>query len=165
MGSQGFDDGPFDSVPPMTIVSGLFRVNDIGFTGTRKGMTDAQKHCVYHLIHEIRPDFARHGDCTGADADFHQLVREHSPVVQIIGYPPINPKNRAWCDFDTLMPEGEYHDRDKKIVHDSQLLIACPDGTSEVLRSGTWTTIRYARKIERAVKIVWPDGSLTEENQ
>lgn len=163
MSSQGFDDGPFDSVPPMTIVSGLFRVEDIALTGSRQGMTDAQKHCVYHLIHEIRPERARHGDCIGSDEQFHQLVREHSPMVQIIGYPPTDPKNRAWCEFDITMPEEDYHVRDQRMVHDSQMLLATPHGP-EYPRSGTWTTIRFARGLLRPIKIIWPDGSITEEN-
>ena len=35
-------------------------------------------------------------------------------------------------------------------------LIACPHQMSEVLRSGTWSTVRFARKIKKRVVMVWP---------
>lgn len=154
------DDDPFPFVPSM---SGFFRVERVGFTGTRAGMTDAQRHCVYHLLQEIRPKQAHHGDCVGADANFHDLVRETTYNTWIVGHPPILTKNRAYCQVDEERPPGEYHERDKNIVHETQLLIACPKGVKEERRSGTWTTVRFAREADKTIKIVWPDGSITEE--
>jgi hypothetical protein len=43
-------------------------------------------------------------------------------------------------------------------------MISAPAGISEELRSGTWTTIRYTRKMKIPLSIVWPDGYITHEN-
>jgi hypothetical protein len=50
-------------------------------------------------------------------------------------------------------------DRNKMMVDDCEALIATPRLMVEELRSGTWSTIRYARKCRKPVHIVWPDGS------
>lgn len=52
--------------------------------------------------------------------------------------------------------------RNKDIVESTDVLLACPKGPEE-LRSGTWSTVRLARKQGKRVVIFWPDGSVTEE--
>jgi hypothetical protein len=37
-------------------------------------------------------------------------------------------------------------------------LLAAPRTKTEEQRSGTWATIRYARKLGRQVCLLWPDG-------
>ena len=49
-----------------------------------------------------------------------------------------------------------YLERNKEIVASSNLLIACPVGDKEELRSGTWSTVRFARKICTELVIVYP---------
>mmetsp|Transcript_30358 Transcript_30358/g.39138 ORF Transcript_30358/g.39138 Transcript_30358/m.39138 type:complete len:93 (+) Transcript_30358:152-430(+) len=39
------------------------------------------------------------------------------------------------------------------------MLIAFPPTSIEIQRSGTWATIRYARKKNKAVMIINPDGT------
>ena len=46
----------------------------------------------------------------------------------------------------------------KQIVNVCDVLIAAPSGP-EKLRSGTWSTVRYARKLHKNITIVLPDGS------
>jgi predicted Rossmann fold nucleotide-binding protein DprA/Smf involved in DNA uptake len=53
--------------------------------------------------------------------------------------------------------------RNKVIVRETEILIAVPAETMEQHRSGTWSTVRYARKLERAVCIIRPDGTLIHE--
>jgi hypothetical protein len=43
----------------------------VGFTGTRKGMTPQQRVAFAELVITLRPTQAHHGDCVGADAEFH----------------------------------------------------------------------------------------------
>lgn len=132
----------------------------IGFTGTRDGMTPAQRLVVTRILLHEKPTKVHSGDCIGADATFHQIARQLG--IWSVGHPPINPKNRAWCDFDEVEPEGDYHARDRNIVNASHLLLSTPATEHEVLRSGTWTTLRYARKIERPFKIILPSGLIRE---
>jgi predicted Rossmann fold nucleotide-binding protein DprA/Smf involved in DNA uptake len=43
--------------------------------------------------------------------------------------------------------------RNRAIVNSSGLLIAAPAG-EEILRSGTWSTVRYARSKDKRVRIL-----------
>ena len=46
---------------------------------------------------------------------------------------------------------------------ETDMLVACPKGPEEV-RSGTWSTVRFARKRGKRIVIIMPDGTVTEEN-
>ena len=48
-----------------------------------------------------------------------------------------------------------YLDRNRDIVDACEVLLATPDGP-ERLRSGTWSTVRYARKIGKPVEVRLP---------
>jgi len=135
----------------------------MGFSGTREGMTAIQKDVVENIIDWFRPQEFRHGDCIGSDVDAHSIARKHE-YIWIIGHPPIDPILRAYCDFDETRLPQEYKVRDKRIVIESNILVATPKEMSEVLRSGTWTTIRYAREAKIPVLIVKPTGSLIIRN-
>lgn len=130
----------------------------IGFTGTREGLTKAQYDALRYELRRRPPEVFRHGDCIGADATAHNIVRVVTDA-RIIGHPPTKSALRAYCECDHLMPEQPYLDRNRHIVNMSDELIACPDGP-ERQRSGTWSTVRYALKGHRQVTIIMPDGSL-----
>lgn len=69
-------------------------------------------------------------------------------------------RTRAWhC---AVLEPKPYLVRNKDIVNASEGMLAAPRGPEE-LRSGTWSTIRYARKCRKKVLIMWPDGSETWE--
>jgi hypothetical protein len=62
-------------------------------------------------------------------------------------YPPDNPTSRLFNQGDLIMEEKPYLKRNLDIIKNSTILIACPyDKNKEILRSGTWSTIRQARK-------------------
>jgi hypothetical protein len=116
----------------------------IGFTGSRTTPTDGQltwlrtelitlKHVGYTEFH--------HGDCIGSDEAAHQIA--HDVGLRTIVHPPINPKWRAWCSGDVILPEKDFVPRNHDIVDSCMTLLALPAGP-EKLRSGTWATIRYA---------------------
>lgn len=131
----------------------------IGFTGTREGMTEAQKATVAQLIVDLDPKQARHGDCVGADADFHALVRELTSA-RVIIHPSNSDTLRAGCVGDQILDEKPPLARNRDIVDNSTLMIATPNTAEEKLRSGTWSTIRYTRKCGKILYVVAPDGSL-----
>lgn len=136
---------------------------NIGFTGTQRGMTIKQLEKVFHILIENIGSFSHHGDCIGADAQFHFLAVAVGSRVVI--HPPDNPSKRAYCYYATEIREDKpYLRRNQDIVNESDILIATPGETTEQLRSGTWATIRRGRKKKgMTVYIIYPDGTTDEE--
>ena len=64
-------------------------------------------------------------------------------------------------------PDPKYHAlRDRQIVDWSRVVVACPKCDREQRRgSGTWATVRYARKENKPIYIVYPDGRVEFENE
>ncbi len=101
---------------------------------------------------------AHHGDCVGVDKDFHDMCSQCS--IKTIIHPPSDNKLRANCSGDVILPQKKYLDRNHDIVNNSDLLIAFPSSKKEILRSGTWATIRYAKKNNKKTIVIFADGSL-----
>ncbi len=142
----------------------------VGFTGTRKGMGLLRKQVVFSLLQELNPSQAHHGLCKGSDTEFHELVRQLDSSIWIVGHPPIKKGTYVDSLCDERWEEKDYIARDKDIVDCCDVLIATPETEHEVLRSGTWTTVRYARKqlkLEKAkckkILIVAPNGNVAWE--
>jgi hypothetical protein len=132
----------------------------IGFTGTQLGMTRAQREEVRSLLSQFHVSALHLGDCIGADADCHQIGVELGHNVILVGHPPHSDSKRAFLKYGISLPPKPYLDRNKDIVNESEMLIATPKGNKEELRSGTWSTVRYARKCGKRVYIVYPDGRI-----
>lgn len=133
----------------------------LGFTGTQVGMSYVQKLIIEHLLgYYLKNNIyeVHHGDCIGADSDFHDISNKFN--FKIIIHPPKNPYKRAFKKSDTILKEYDYLDRNKHIVDSCDILLATPKEKMEVLRSGTWSTIRYAKKNKKRIIIVYPDGSV-----
>lgn len=130
----------------------------VGFTGTQRGMTPQQYQTVWELLCARRQATGEfhEGDCIGADAQAAFLAREAG--FRIICHPPENDTKRAFFPADETWPAAPYLNRNKTIVNRSQEMIATPGEVEEQLRSGTWSTIRYAVKTRKPVSIVFPDG-------
>ena len=128
----------------------------IGFTGTQGGMSDKQQEEFIRILQEQNPTEFHHGDCVGADAQAHDIVFAiYDKNIQIVIHPPINPYKRAWCkNWSILRMQDDYLKRNRAIVDETDLLIATPKESVEVLRSGTWSTIRYARKQNKPIIII-----------
>lgn len=133
----------------------------IGFTGTSKGMTRKQKDTLWDTkVHYGEIEF-HHGDCIGADEQAHAIFTDKvfNQIVKTVIHPPTDPKKRAFCKGDEILPERPYLDRNKDIVDATEILIATPETSLEVLRSGTWSTVRYAIRRHRLVILIFPDGT------
>lgn len=118
----------------------------IGFTGTQIGMSDRQKEQFVLDLLELNPIEFHHGDCVGADAEAHDIVREFFPTCIIVGHPPINSSKRAYKKCDIYRNTKEYIDRNHDIVDETDAIFATPKSDIEELRSGTWATVRYSKK-------------------
>ncbi len=132
----------------------------IGFTGTQTGMIDDQKIRLRGILLYYDPTEFHHGDCIGADKEAH-LICKDTPT-KIIIHPPIDSKKRAFCkNAYEILEEKEYIKRNHDMVNVCDLLIACPSTAHEVTRSGTWATVRYARKTETNYLIINPNGEMS----
>lgn len=142
----------------------------IGFTGTRKSMTKKQKSIVsYHLwVHTCHiSGEAHHGDYIGADAEFHRMAMRLGLKVfkhpAIAGIPHPRSDQRAYCEGGTELEAKDALVRNRDIVDAVDIMIAAPAQRWDVLRSGTWMTIRYAKRIGKQLVIVYPDGTSTPQ--
>lgn len=135
----------------------------IGFTGTQIGMTDFQKCKFYELLDDLHVKEFHHGDCIGADADAHNLVVEYFKnklgvfTGKIIIHPPIKDIKRAFCKAKTILEPKDYISRNHDIVDASELIIATPKEFEEQMRSGTWATVRYTKKTNKRLIIIYPN--------
>ena len=129
------------------------RMRSVGFTGTQIGMSDNQKFHLRTIL--IGATEFHHGDCIGADEEADAIARDLG--IRIVIHPPLDPKKRAFCyqPGDTIRRERPYLVRNRHIVHDTDELVAAPkDANNEELRSGTWSTIREARRTGKKVTIL-----------
>ena len=150
----------------------------VGFTGTQSGMTKQQAASCRGLLNYGGVRVIHHGDCIGADAEFHHLfiklrntgdtyLRDgkvvHGWDGEIVIHPPNHAGKRAFCTAPktfklTELPSKPYLERNEDIVAESDWLIACPKESEETLRSGTWATIRDARNLKVNYWLVLPSG-------
>jgi hypothetical protein len=126
----------------------------IGFTGTQAGMNPYQLGRVLHHLRPFRGGHVHfhHGDCIGADAQAVEIAV--SLGFYIVCHPPINKYKRAFCGFDEIHPEKDYIPRNHDIVDSSAFMLATPKTAVEELRSGTWATIRYAKKVRCRIWVI-----------
>jgi hypothetical protein len=123
----------------------------IGFTGAREGMNLKQTKQLLRALKELRPDSIHHGACIGADEQLVRIARKRFQFAVIVAHPS-NLKNyqtewKSDLDYKPCPPL----DRNKDIVTMCDILIAAPKSNAEELRSGTWATIRYARKMKKPI--------------
>ena len=129
--------------------------NHIGFTGTQiklpKVRYDALRAKLLPL-HGFSIVF-HHGDCIGSDAIAHHIAKDLGFKIHI--HPPNISTLRAKCKADIVERPLPYLQRNKFIVDACQLIFAMPKNPKEEeLRSGTWATVRYARKTGKRVIFV-----------
>jgi hypothetical protein len=105
---------------------------DIGFTGTRKGMSSSQTDQLYQVLSWFEgEDKFFHGDAEGSDKQAAKIAMEEYGMMAR----PIRIK------------KGETPlQRDDRLVKEIECLIAAPFQNKEIIRSGTWYTVRQARK-------------------
>lgn len=154
----------------------------IGFTGTQSGLVTFQMEKVLEVFQMKGITELLHGDCIGAD-DMANKIAYDMGVKQFTIFPPDNPTKRAFCfdkeqltkhlrqhtpylqkSFYTLGPKinvrwnpiEPYLERNKRIVDACTFLVACPKEHKHSVRSGTWSTIRYAWKTKKDLVIIPP---------
>jgi len=125
----------------------------VSFTGTQEGMTFNQKKRFKTYLRILEPSEFHHGDCVGADAEAHDIA--YSLGIPIYIHPPTNQDKRAWKENEVVKyPQKPYLKRNMDMAQICDVLIACPKEHQEVLRSGTWATVRYARNYSKDLVIL-----------
>lgn len=131
-----------------------------GFTGSREGMTDRQAVGVKLLL--SKGGTLHNGACIGADercTAIAYLLKKEGIRLYTIARPSTLAQ---WTSQDALnMSDYVVHpypplDRNQHIVEMCHILIATPRTLQEERRSGTWYTIRAARKFGKPVIILDP---------
>lgn len=137
----------------------------IGFTGTREGMSFAQKRTLASLLSYYRAnnnaEEFHHGLCVGADV---QAARIADGIRYItVAHPSTLLEYEGTFTSDRTYPRKPPLDRNKDIVRQCDIMICTPKEYFEpsVQRGqGTWSTIRFSRdKQKKHTIIIWPDGS------
>lgn len=76
----------------------------LGMTGTRNGMTNDAKNVLINFLSNNTIKEVHHGDCIGADKDFHDICKSHDEI-KIIIHPPNEDICRAYCKGDIIKPK------------------------------------------------------------
>lgn len=126
----------------------------LGFTATRTGMTIWQKKRFRAFLKHVRPTEFHHGDCIGGDMQAHRIVREVLPKCRIVAHPCDIPRMRAFCNADEIRDPLPPLVRNANIVRETGELVAAPETTQEQQRSGTWATVREARRQSKLVEVL-----------
>lgn len=135
-----------------------YRYLPVGFTGTQRGLTTQQARSLGLVLHVLAPRSFHHGDCIGADEEAHNIFRVVCPDQKVVIYPPVQDNKRSFRKGDEYHAAEPYLVRNRHIVDETSYLIATPGEKEEQLRSGTWSTVRYARKQRRLIFLIHTDG-------
>lgn len=125
-------------------------------------MTAKQKETVANLLTAHSKVFRtfHEGDCVGADVEAAAMAKNVGYIIHC--HPPLKNTTRGFFVADLYEESRPYIVRNQAIVNASELLLATPKGFTEELRSGTWTTWRYARKKKKKIITIYPDGTIQE---
>lgn len=149
----------------------------IGFTGTREGMTEAQaeafrielrKYVKEHPCHNslgVGYEF-HHGACVGSDEravliGYQEFVATYvahpSELTGLTSITAMGMSGRVYGEMPPLL-------RNQDIVDAVEILFATPKTDAEEKRSGTWATVRMARKKPIPVIVIGPTGKVRYES-
>jgi hypothetical protein len=124
-----------------------------GFTGTHKGAQAIQLELAKQKLMLLKQEgFSElhHGMCIGADEQVAKIAKELG--FRVVAHPglakdPTNLLYRSeWDGNDEVREAKPFIERDHDIVNETEVMLATPLTYEEITRSGTWTTVRYAKK-------------------
>ena len=141
----------------------------LAVSGSRHPLTLPQRVAADRLMKEaVLEEGFTHlhmGDCVGGDLYLTQVWAQYKTATSsVIVHPPSGFTLRAnWPHYLSIRPPMPYLRRNQMMVHDSEALIAAPGQMTESVRSGTWSTIRYARQKGIPILIILPNGHIRYE--
>jgi len=148
------------------------RVYVVGFTGTMDGANERQLVTLKTLITNAYdraynagrlPVFV-HGDCIGADAQAAHMAWRSSfiPIARPGCAQDGSQPSTAHTPFNAyVFPPERYLMRDLETANECDEMIAVAGRNFNNPRSGTGTTVRYARQARKPVQVIGLDGTVT----
>lgn len=137
-------------------------MTSIGFTGSRSDATPEQCEWIHWELDYIKDTHSdellfHHGSCMGKDQAAHFIALSLGFIVVV--HPPLDRSFEAHCVGQECRERLPYKMRNQAIANICDILLAVPDFPEEhslSTRSGTWMTIRMARKAVHKPEIkVW----------
>ncbi|HVQ45150.1 MAG TPA: hypothetical protein VMT30_09450 [Candidatus Saccharimonadia bacterium] len=132
----------------------------VGFSGTRSaGHRDAGR--IADIVSDLPPDCTVvTGGCIGVDMLVAVAAHQRGLKVHTVLPADRSRVGRFWrqhCDIFEEMPPGtDYRARNERIVELSDRLITIPEASEDdprSRRSGTWMTVRIARRAGKPVQV------------
>jgi len=148
----------------------------LGFTGTRT-INDDDKETIAKFLRTPSFEIDRFqtfvtGACIGVDAYVGELMSRWFPLARHVVVVPsdrsrVDPGYLVWASqIINMPPESSYRDRNLNIVRLSNKLIGFPrypEHDPRSRRSGTWMTVRIARRLGVTYKTNVLDGPESTE--
>jgi hypothetical protein len=134
-----------------------------GFSGTSKGASKFQLDELEAKLKKLKEegfDEFHHGACIGADEQAAIIAKRLG--FRVVAHPGLaaDPKNlryrSEWTGNDEVREAKPFIKRDHDIVDETEYMLATPLTREEQIRSGTWTTVRYARSKNRPIDLCLP---------
>lgn len=139
---------------------------EVGFTGTRAVLTLAQHTNLVAELKSLRErtDLMVNGCCEGSDRIAWLIWRDLGGRFR---YRPGDRDQWLWArdvcrEQDDLFAPTGYMDRNTAIAR-SDVVVATPHEDFEVQRSGTWSTVRRARRANSSLVVLLPCGQVNRE--
>ena len=132
----------------------------LGVTGTRKGMTDAQRKAILRIFTEIKQGVheLHHGDCVGVDNQVAVLADLF--LFDTVCHPPLKDDLRAFHHSTERREKKSYLERDRDIANEADMLFVIPYEEENTGEGGTWYTNNYAEKTGTSRTIIYPSGRI-----
>lgn len=141
----------------------------LAFSGTQRGMTPRQLRIAEELLAAFAPTKVRHGGCTGGDEEFHELCLKLAVPLVVVWPSNISSKwghisSTPKTAVEMMLPKPPLL-RNLDIVAGADHLIACPADAEEVLRSGTWATVRLSTRYNIPCTVIKPTDAPTQDQR
>jgi hypothetical protein len=108
------------------------------------------------IVDTDRTLVAHHGDCVGADEDFHMIARSCGAIVEAHPGPVHRRDMRAFCDPDQVHEPAGFLARNRRIVSLATVMIATPFERTHPGHGGTWYTVDQTLAQKKPLALVLP---------
>jgi hypothetical protein len=154
----------------------------LGFSGESRELSQAERAYVIRTVLErvkyLKPEAVVTGGAAGVDTLVAMAIDEWVPSIhQMVCYPTrIDCRPVRWnaalkqdlphATFHAAQPghtdSDAYMNRNDDLVYACERLIAFPATRAVRIRSGTWATVRRARRLDMPIEI-WPLSEAKEQ--